>query len=40
MHKCELKTLPTLIRRANKEYELKVGTSETHKSIGSLIIKL
>ena len=39
MHKNELKTHPTLINSVIKEYELKVGTIETHKSTGSLIIK-
>ena len=38
MHKSELKTHPTLISSANKEYELRKGTTKTHKSIGSLII--
>ena len=32
MHKSELKTHPTLISHANKEYELKVGTTGTYKN--------
>ena len=39
MHISELKTHQTLISRANKEYELKAGTTETHRSTGYLIIK-
>ena len=39
MHKSELKTHPTLISHANKEYELRTGTTRTHRSIVSLIIK-
>ena len=40
MHKSELKTHPTLINRAIKEYELRAATIEAHRSIGSLIIKI
>ena len=40
MHKSELKSHPTLISRANKEYELRVETIETHRSNDSLKIKL
>ena len=36
MHKSELKTYPTIISCANKEYELREGTIETHRSTGSL----
>ena len=32
MHKSELKTHPTLISHANKEYELKVGTIGTYRN--------
>ena len=39
MHKSELKTHPTLISRANKEYELKAETAGTHRNSGFLIIK-
>ena len=37
--KVKLKTHPTLISRANKVYKLRVMTTKTHRSIGSLIIK-
>ena len=40
MHKNEIKTHPTLINRAMKEYELITGTYKTHKNTSSLIIKL
>ena len=40
MHKSELKTYSTLINYVIKEYELKVGTIETHRSTSSLKIKL
>ena len=42
MHKSELKIHPTFINRDIKEYELRVGTIGTHRSIGSLnqILKL
>ena len=36
MHKSEPKSNPTLIICANKVYELRVGTNDTHKSTGSL----
>ena len=39
MHKSELKTYSTLINYVIKEYELKVGTIETHSSTSSLKIK-
>ena len=39
MHKSELETHLTLIKHAIKEYELRVGTTGSHRSIGSLIIK-
>ena len=39
MHKSELKTHPTFISHANKKYELKVGTTRTHRSIDFFIIK-
>ena len=40
VHKSELKTHPTLINRAIKEYELRAGTTKTHRSIDSLKIKI
>ena len=40
MHKSERKTHPTLINRAIKEYELKARTIKTHRSVGSLKIKI
>ena len=39
MHKSELKTYLSLINHVIKEYKLKAGTIETHRSIGFLIIK-
>ena len=39
MHKSELKIHLALMNCVIKEYELKVGTIETYRSIGSLIIK-
>ena len=39
IHKNELKTHPTVINRAIKEYELIVETIKTHRSISSFIIK-
>ena len=39
MHKSELKTHPTLINRATKEYELKAETIRTHRSTDSIRIK-
>ena len=40
MHKSEPRANPTLINHSNMVYELKVGTNETHKNIGSLKIQL
>ena len=40
MHKSELKTYPSLISHANKEYELTDGTTGTHRSIDFLWIKI
>ena len=39
MHKSELRANMTLITCANKEYELRAGTIETHRSIDSLKIQ-
>ena len=39
MHKSELKTYSTLINYVIKEYELNVGTIETHRSTSSLKIQ-
>ena len=39
MHKSELKTHPTLINHAIKEYELRVKTIGTHRSTSSLRVK-
>ena len=39
MHKSELKTHSTLINHVIKGYELRVGTTRTHRSTDSLTIK-
>ena len=38
MRKSEPEANPTLIIHANKEYELRAGTTRIHKSSGSLKI--
>ena len=39
MHKSEPRANLTLITHDNKVYELRMGTTSTHRSIGSLLIK-
>ena len=39
MHKSEPKANPTLITHSNKVYELKVGTTRTHRNTSSFKIQ-